>query len=117
MIDELKQARLEKLERLRSNGIDPYPSKSKRTKTVKEALDDYDTLSSSKETIFVTGRLRTLREHGALTFADIEDMSGRLQLFFQKDAIGDEKYDFLKNLDMGDFIEASGFLFTTNKGQ
>ena len=117
MLDELKQARLEKLERIKSAGIDPYPSKSERTRTVEEALKDFDTLSESKDIVFVTGRLRTLRAHGALTFADLEDQSGRLQLFFQKDAIGDERYEFIKNLDMGDFVEASGFLFTTNKGQ
>lgn len=117
MLDELRQARIEKLERMRNAGIDPYPSKSKRTRTTKSALDDFDTLSGSREEIFVTGRLRTLREHGALTFADIEDMSGRLQLFFHKDALGEEKYASIKDLDMGDFVEASGYLFTTNKGQ
>jgi len=117
MLDEMKQARLEKLERIKSAGINPYPSKSKRTKTISDALKDFDTLSESKEPIAVTGRLRTFRTHGALSFADIEDQSGRLQLFFHKDTLGDEKYDFIKNFDMGDFIEASGFLFTTNKGQ
>lgn len=117
MLDELKQARLEKLERIKSAGINPYPSKSKRTRTIFDALKDFDTLSVSKETITITGRLRTVRTHGALSFADLEDQSGRLQLFFQKDTLGEEKYEFIKNLDVGDFIEASGFLFTTNKGQ
>lgn len=117
MLDELKQARLEKLDRIKNAGINPYPSKSKRTITVEDALKNFDTLSESKQIVFITGRLRTLREHGALSFADIEDQSGRLQLFFHKDALGEEKYEFIKNLDMGDFVEASGFLFTTNKGQ
>jgi lysyl-tRNA synthetase class 2 len=117
MLDELKQARLEKLERIRNAGINPYPSKSERTLTVAEALRDFDVLSESKDIVTVAGRLRTLREHGALTFADLEDQSGRLQLFFQKDTLGDARYSFLKNVDMGDFIEAKGFLFTTNKGQ
>lgn len=117
MLDELKQARLEKLDRIKNAGINPYPSKSKRTITIEDALKNFDILSESKENIFITGRLRTLREHGALSFADLEDQSGRLQLFFHKDALGEEKYEFIKNLDMGDFVEASGFLFTTNKGQ
>ncbi|MDD3190261.1 MAG: lysine--tRNA ligase [Candidatus Pacebacteria bacterium] len=117
MLDELKQARIEKLERIKALNINPYPAKSKRTKTVAQALEDFDRLSESKENIFLTGRLRTLRTHGALSFADIEDQSGRLQLFFQRDALGVEKYDFMKSLDIGDFIEASGFLFTTQKGQ
>ncbi len=117
MLDELKQARLEKLEHIKNAGINPYPSKSERTKTTAEALRDFDTLSASKDAVTLTGRLRTLREHGALTFADLEDQSGRIQLFFHKDALGEEKYGAIKNLDMGDFIEAKGYLFTTNKGQ
>jgi lysyl-tRNA synthetase class 2 len=117
MIDELKQARIEKLEKIKSAGVNPYPAKSKRTRTVAEALRDFDTLSETKEVVFITGRLRTVRTHGALSFADVEDQSGRLQLFFQKDELGREKYEFIKNLDMGDFVEASGSLFMTQKGQ
>jgi len=117
MLDELKQARIEKLERIKALDINPYPAKSNRTKTMAQALEDFDKLSESKKTISLTGRLRTLRTHGALSFADIEDQSGRLQLFFQRDTLGVEKYDFMKSLDIGDFVEASGFLFTTQKGQ
>ncbi len=117
MLDDLRQARLEKLERIKNAGIDPYPAKSKRTKTVAEALGDFDKLAESKEPIVLTGRLRTFRSHGALTFADIEDQSGRIQLFFQQDRLGEEKYGFLGDLDIGDFLEARGYLFTTNKGQ
>lgn len=73
MLDELKQARLEKLERIKSAGINPYPSKSKRTRTIFDTLKNFDTLSESKEAITITGRLRTVRTHGALSFADLED--------------------------------------------
>lgn len=117
MLDDLRRARIEKLERIKEAGINPYPAKSKRTKTVAEALGNFDSLAESKETIFLTGRLRTFRSHGALTFADIEDQTGRIQLFFHKDALGDEQYASIGNLDVGDFLEASGFLFVTNKGQ
>lgn len=117
MLDELKQARIEKLDNIKKQGIDPYPSKSKRTRAVQEALEDFDALSASGEEVFLTGRVRTFRTHGALSFVDIEDQSGRMQLFFQKDELGEEKYDFLKNFDIGDFIEAGGALFITQKGQ
>lgn len=117
MLDELRQARIEKMERMKEAGIEPYPAKSKRTHKIEDALKDFNILSEKKETITVVGRLRTFRTHGALSFADIGDQSGRMQLFFQKDALGEEKYDFLKNFDMGDFVQATGFLFTTQKGQ
>lgn len=117
MLNELKQARIEKLENIRKQGIEPYPAKSKRTHTVKEALENFNKLSSSEEIIFLTGRLRTFRTHGALLFADIEDQSGKIQLFFHKDELGEEKYEFIKNFDIGDFVEVSGYLFITKKGE
>lgn len=117
MLDELKQARLEKLEAIRKQGMEAYPSESKRTHTVSQALSDFDGLSGAGTEITLTGRVRTIRVHGALTFMDMEDQSGRIQLFFSKDDLGEEKYDFLKNFDMGDFIQAAGVLFVTNKGQ
>jgi lysyl-tRNA synthetase class 2 len=117
MLDELKQIRIEKLENLKTKGIEPYPAKSVRSHSVAEALRDFDTLSSSEKEIYLTGRVRTVRTHGAISFMDIEDQSGRIQLFFHKDELGEEKYDFLNSFDIGDFIEASGSLFVTNKGQ
>lgn len=117
MLDELKQARIEKLENIRKSGKNPYPAKSKRTHTIQNALENFDILSSKEENIFLTGRIKTIRVHGALSFADIEDQSGKIQLFFQKDDLGEEKYDFLKNFDIGDFIQTNGVLFVTQKGQ
>jgi lysyl-tRNA synthetase class 2 len=117
MLDELRESRIEKLKKINEMGINPYPAKSKRTHFVKEALERFSDLSDNKENIFLTGRIRSLRTHGALSFLDLEDQSGKIQLFLQKDRLGQEKYDFIKNLDIGDFIEANGILFVTQKGQ
>jgi lysyl-tRNA synthetase class 2 len=117
MLDELREIRIEKLKKIAEMGINPYPAKSKRTHYIKEVLEKFSDLSDKKETIFLTGRIRSLRTHGALSFLDLEDQSGKIQLFLQKDKLGEEKYDFIKNLDIGDFIEAHGVLFVTQKGQ
>lgn len=117
MLEELRSVRLEKLQTMQQQGINPYPAKSKRTHTTQEALDNFDNLSQQQSTIYLTGRIKTIRVHGALSFMDLEDQSGKIQLFLHKDKLGDDKYNSLKNLDIGDFLEAQGQLFTTQKGQ
>lgn len=117
MIDEIKRARLDKLEEIKKSGIDPYPSKSQRTHTAKQALDNFDDLSKSKKEISLAGRIRTIRVHGGLTFMNLEDQSGQIQLFFKRDAMGQEKYDALEVFDIGDFIQTEGILFATKRGE
>ncbi len=117
MQNELREARLDKLARIKKAGINPYPAICERTHAIKSALDDFESLSGNNQEIALAGRLRTVREHGALTFSDIEDQSGKIQLFFKKDEVGKEAYEMISNLDIGDFIQASGILFTTKKGE
>ncbi len=117
MINKIKQARLDKLERIKEAGVDPYPAKCARTHTIKQTLDSFDEFLKSEKEIVLAGRIRMIRAHGGLTFANIEDQSGQIQLFFRRDEIGKEKYAMMKNLDVGDFIEVKGILFITKKGE
>ncbi|MDF1497859.1 MAG: lysine--tRNA ligase [Patescibacteria group bacterium] len=117
MINELKQARLDKLDNIKKSGINPYPAKSNRTHNIKNAIDDFDKLSKSEEKIVLAGRIKTIRAHGALTFSNIEDQSSQIQLFFRKNDVGNDLYMMIKNLDVGDFIQAEGILFKTKKGE
>jgi len=117
-LKEIKKTRLEKLESLKKQGFDPYPLSCKRTCLIKEALKDFPKLFKSKKEIFLVGRLRSFRTHGGATFADIEDGTGKIQLFFRKDHIGEKGYAwFLKYLDIGDFVQARGEVFKTKKGE
>ncbi len=77
MLDELKQARLEKLERIKNAGINPYPSKSERTRTTAEALRDFDALSASKDAIILAGRrcASTGRSHSPIWRTEAGDCS------------------------------------------
>lgn len=117
MINEIREARINKLKKIVDAKIDPYPARSKRTHVIADILKNFDAILNSKEIIYICGRTRTIREHGGLTFMDLEDESGKIQLFFKKDAIGNEKYVFINNLDIGDFIEVHGKVFTTKKGE
>ncbi len=117
MKKEIRDARLDKLRNLTSEGIDPYPAKSNRTHMIIQAVDDFDGISSSEKKISIAGRIKTIRAHGGLLFMNLEDKSGTFQLFFKRDEIGKENYDFINNLDIGDFLEAEGTLFLTKKGE
>lgn len=117
-IDDIKKARVKKLENIRKAGINPYPNKCRRDFVILEALKKFDELAKQKNTIYLVGRIMLIREHGGSTFVHIEDGSGKIQLYFKKDVLGDEQYKFfLENYDVGDFIEVRGRLFTTKKGE
>jgi lysyl-tRNA synthetase class 2 len=116
-IPEERSIRIEKLKSLRQAGIDPYPSISNRTHTVAEVQHSFEALQSEQQPICLAGRLRLLRRHGGSTFARLEDQSGVLQLFFSRKILGDEAYERLKMIDVGDFIEANGRLFKTKTGE
>lgn len=109
-IDELRKTRIEKKEKLEQLGINPYPAKAHKKNTAQEAK------SMLGKEVLVAGRLRGLRGHGSLLFADLVDQSGKIQLLFSKEILGD-KYDLLKLIDLGDFLEASGEVFTTQAGE
>jgi lysyl-tRNA synthetase, class II len=114
MSDE-REYRIEKLEALRTAGIEPYPTRSERDHTAAGALDRFDELQDT--TITLAGRLMQLREMGKAAFAHIEDGSGRIQIYIKRDVVGDEAFALLKKLDLSDIIEATGTLFTTRTGE
>jgi lysyl-tRNA synthetase class 2 len=118
----LEQSRLEKIDRLRSEGIEPYPNRVERTHTSQEAISAYEIaeLENSTQPVRATlaGRIRSLRSMGKITFAHIEDGDGRVQLFFRANDIGQEQLELLnREFDLGDFIQASGEMFRTKTGE
>ena len=76
-INELRLTRLKKMEAIEKAGFLAYPSKTKRTHTILEALENFDSLSQGQEEVVLVGRIRSLREHGGSTFLHIEDGSAR----------------------------------------
>lgn len=116
-IEELRQVRIEKLNRLKEKGIDPYPIKSERTHTVSEALVAFEELSGSDREVVLTGRIKSIRKHGKLIFANIEDVSGEIQVMIREDEIGAGKFADFELLDMGDFLQASGKLAFSKTGE
>jgi lysyl-tRNA synthetase class 2 len=119
LTDQEQQRRI-KLERLREVGIDPYPSRTTRTHTTVQAQAELQEMVEGDEppTVSVGGRLVSIRVMGKSSFAHIEDESGRIQLYLRRDELGEGAYDlFRQDLDLGDFVEATGPLFHTRTGE
>ena len=107
---------------MREEGIDPYPTRSSKNMTNAEAIRVFETAEANGETevpnVILAGRLRAIRNMGKLCFAHIEDSTDKIQLFFRVNEIGEEKLaGFLRDFDLGDFIEASGNLTRTKRGE
>jgi lysyl-tRNA synthetase class 2 len=118
----LEIIRLEKVETLRAEGIEPYPTRAKRTHTSQEAIKAFEQAEASETdspvNVILLGRLRAMRTMGKITFAHIEDGDGRVQLFFRQNDIGDSNLKFFNTeFDLGDFIQASGEMFRTRSGE
>ena len=110
--------RLRKLEALRAQGIEPYPLRFARTHAAQAALDRFDDLSTSQETVRLAGRILTIRKMGKAAFAHIEDASGRIQLYLRLNILGEEAFRTVIDLfDLGDIIGAEGVLFRTRTGE
>ncbi len=116
--EELKAERERKLELLKEAGQDAYPAATSRTHTIGAVRTDFEVHSTDRTVVTIAGRIMSLRRHGGSTFADLFDGTGRLQLFFSKDILGDASYTLLTDaIDASDFIQASGTAFTTKRGE
>ena len=116
----LEKVRLEKLEELRAEGIEAYPTRAKRTHMSTEAISEFEAKEKDGVEVKVTlaGRLRASRSMGKISFAHIEDGAGKIQLFFRANDIGKDRLSFFnKMFDLGDFIQADGVMFRTKSGE
>ena len=112
-INDERAIRLAKLNWLREQGIEPYPSRGERRQTAAAARR----LSTGKY-VSIAGRLMTKREMGNITFCHLQDESGQIQIAFKKDEVGSENYKlFIKKIDIADIILVQGKRFRTHKGE
>ena len=120
-IDELIAQRREKLEKLRE-AEQAYPNDFRRDSLADElhqthGESDKETLESVRIRVSVAGRMMTRRVMGKASFAHIQDMSGKIQLYVRRDELPEGLYDEFKHWDLGDIIGAEGQLMKTNKGE
>src|SRR5439155_2739914 len=111
--NSLIEQRKSKLAALRARGIDPFKNKFTPTETCRQARDNY---AEGRE-VAVAGRVTAHRDMGKSMFIDVRDQSGRLQVYAEKNILGDEQFDIFRHLDLGDFMGARGTMFTTKTGE
>lgn len=117
-IQELRKARIAKLEALKKVGIEPYPARTHRTHSIAALVASFASFEKEKKAVVVAGRVIARREHGSLLFLDIQEGENKIQLHCQEQLLGEKKFkaafDFI---DIGDFIEAHGVALTTKRGE
>ncbi|MBI3851295.1 MAG: lysine--tRNA ligase [Verrucomicrobia bacterium] len=111
--NSLIEQRKAKLAAMRAKGVNPFANKFSPTETCADARAHY---VEGRE-VALAGRITANRDMGKSQFIDLKDQSGRIQIYAQKQALGDEQFDIFKQLDLGDFIGARGTMFTTKTGE
>src|SRR5690349_23048129 len=111
--NSLIEQRRAKLAALRAKSIDPFKNKFAPTNKCADARANY---VEGRE-VSVAGRVTAHRDMGKSMFIDVSDQTGRLQVYAQKNVLGDALFDTFRHLDLGDFIGAVGTLFTTKTGE
>src|SRR4051794_37339014 len=117
---QLLAERREKLARLRDAGVDPFPHSFADRTEIRELRAAHEGLDAGAETddrYRVAGRIAARRGHGKAAFIDLVDGSGRIQLHARADLLGDESFERLVGLDLGDIIGAEGVVFATKRGE
>jgi lysyl-tRNA synthetase class 2 len=115
-LERITSQRLESLNRIKGKGIDPYPHCYHPSHAIKDAVASFER-GEKAENISLAGRIMARRSMGKMIFADIRDSSAKIQLCFRYDLLGEETFELLDEIDIGDIIGAEGKLFRTKAGE
>jgi len=115
-LEKIYLQRVNKIKTLKRKGIDPYPVFASRDTEIGKILKNFSKFKG--KTVCLVGRIISIRDHGRVTFVDLKDFTGTLQIFLSEDELGAEKYSFFREyLDIGDFFQVKGELFKTKAGE
>ncbi|MDU4695679.1 MULTISPECIES: lysine--tRNA ligase [Paenibacillus] len=121
-VSELLQIRRDKLDELRGLGVDPFGKKYERTHNAGDILRQYDGLSKEEleekhVEVSIAGRIMAKRGMGKASFAHIQDLSGKIQIYVRQDSVPEVKYEAFSILDLGDIVGVTGEVFKTKTGE
>jgi lysyl-tRNA synthetase class 2 len=118
-LTEHMRVRLQHLEALQALGVDPYGRRWKKTHDAGSVLERWQALSGDEagETVRLAGRLTAIRDQGKVAFANLDDRTGRIQLYLKKDVLGEEAWARFRHVDIGDLVGVEGPVFRTRRGE
>ncbi|WP_243388430.1 lysine--tRNA ligase [Bacillus kexueae] len=121
-LNDQLQVRREKMQSLRDKGMDPFGKRYERTHQAEEVKAEYDQftkeeLETKEALVSLAGRIMTKRGKGKAGFAHIQDLSGQIQIYVRKDAVGEEAYEIFNSADLGDLVGIKGTVFKTKVGE
>jgi len=114
-MNELMLQRREKLSQLKEEREKAFAEKYEVTHHAAEVENNFEEFEETE--VKLAGRLMAIRTHGKASFADLMDMSGKVQLYIKQNNIGEDRYEFFQDLDLGDLVGITGTVFKTNRGQ
>lgn len=116
-LDRVTEERLRTVEHLRESGVDPFPHVYRPSFSARAARELCEREGERTGVVSIAGRVMAKRKMGKMAFLDVRDSSGKLQACLRKDLLGEERYDFLRSIDIGDFVGVEGELFLTKTGE
>lgn len=116
-INEQMQVRLDKMHKIEEHGWKPFGHRFEWTHRSADIAADFEELSANETPVRLAGRVMAIRGHGKTCFMDMQDKSGRIQVYVRKDALGEENYALIKLMDIGDTVGVCGTVFRTHMGE
>ena len=116
-INEQMQNRIDKMHKIEEHGWRPFGRRFEWTHRSGDVKDQFETLAETEAEVKMAGRVMAIRGHGKTCFMDMQDKTGRMQLYARKDVLGEEDYSLVKMMDIGDTIGVTGIPFRTHMGE
>lgn len=116
-INEQMQVRIDKMHKIEEHGWKPFGYRFQYTHRAADIAAQFDELSEKETEVKMAGRIMAIRGHGKTCFMDMQDKTGRIQVYVRKDVIGEENYALIKLMDIGDTVGITGTAFRTHMGE
>ena len=116
-INEQMQNRIDKMHKIEEHGWRPFGRRFEWTHRSADVKEQFEALAETEAEVKMAGRVMAIRGHGKTCFMDMQDKTGRMQLYVRKDVLGEENYSLVKMMDIGDTIGVTGIPFRTHMGE
>ncbi|MFA7574546.1 MAG: lysine--tRNA ligase [Arcobacteraceae bacterium] len=116
----LREEKLKEIEELKNLNIDPFGKRFEKEQSIKEIIQKFDEIATSEpseENVVAAGRIKALRKHGKAAFVDLEDQTGKVQIYVKSNLVGSDLFEIFKKISVGDIIGVSGSIFKTRTGE